>query len=98
MVPNVRLGFHQVVVPRKQSSFMTVIVHSVHSIVCFMPKTRKPKPIPKTAAKPAPKPTPKGKHVQLMKMSGKVQKGPEQPMSTVRMRDVGCAVYHALGV
>ena len=37
----------------------------------FVPKNRKPKPIPQPAAKPAPK----GKHVQLFEMKRKVGKG-----------------------
>ena len=41
----------------------------------FVPRNRKPKPIPKLEAKPAPKPAPKGKHVQLLKMRHKVGKG-----------------------
>ena len=38
----------------------------------FVPRNRKPKPIPKPDAKRAPKPAPKGKHVQLFKMRRKV--------------------------
>ena len=41
----------------------------------FVPRNRKPKPIPKHAAKLAPKPAPKGKHLQLFKMRCKVGKG-----------------------
>ena len=41
----------------------------------FVPRNRKPKPIPKPEAKPAPKAAPKGKHVQLFKMRRKVGKG-----------------------
>ena len=41
----------------------------------FVPRNRKPKPIPKLATTPAPKPTPKGKHVQCFKMRRKVGKG-----------------------
>ena len=41
----------------------------------FVPRNRKPRPIPKPEAKPAPKPTPKGKHVQLFKIPRKVGKG-----------------------
>jgi len=41
----------------------------------FVPRNRKPKPIPKPEAKPAPKAAPKGKHVQLFKMRCKVGKG-----------------------
>ena len=41
----------------------------------FMARNRKPRPIPNPAAKRVPKPTPKGKHVQLIKMRGKVGKG-----------------------
>ena len=38
----------------------------------FVPRNRKPKPIPKPEAKPAPKAAPKGKHVQFFKMRRKV--------------------------
>ena len=41
----------------------------------FVPRNRKPKPIPKPEAKPAPKAAPKGKHGQLFKMRRKVGKG-----------------------
>ena len=41
----------------------------------FVPRNRKPEPIPKPEAKPAPKAAPKGKHVQLFKMRRKVGKG-----------------------
>ena len=41
----------------------------------FVPRNRKPKPIPKPEAKPAPKAAPKGKHVQLFKMRRKVGRG-----------------------
>ena len=34
----------------------------------FVPRNRKPTPIPKPAAKPAQKRAPKGKHVELFKM------------------------------
>ena len=38
----------------------------------FVPRNRKPEPIPKPATKPAPKPAPKGKHVRLFKMKRNV--------------------------
>ena len=41
----------------------------------FVPRNRKPKPIPKPEAQPALKPAPKGRHVQLFKMRHKVGKG-----------------------
>ena len=41
----------------------------------FVPRNRKPKPIPKLEAKPAPKATPKGKHVLFFMMRRKVGKG-----------------------
>ena len=41
----------------------------------FVPRNRKPKPIPKPKAKPAPKLVPKGKHVQWFKMRHKARKG-----------------------
>ena len=37
----------------------------------FVPRNKKPKPIPSPAAKPAPKPAAKGKHVQLFMMRHK---------------------------
>ena len=59
---------------------MLVVVPPAHTnkdIVddSFVPRNRKPKPIPKLEAKPAPKAAPKGKHVQLFKMRRKVGKG-----------------------
>ena len=41
----------------------------------FVPRNRRPKPIPKPEAKPVPKPALKGKQVQLFKMRRKVGKG-----------------------
>ena len=41
----------------------------------FVPRNRKPKPIPNPEAKPAPKPAPTGKHVQLFKMRRKAGQG-----------------------
>ena len=41
----------------------------------FVPKNRKPKPVPQPAAKPDPMLASKGKHIQLFKMRRRVGKG-----------------------